>query len=170
LKTIATHRLAVLAAGLLTCSALGALLAPIAAAESTLTFTEPEKGSTFHYVDVAPTAPKKHGFPTVISPGDQIVLTNPLKQGTKTIGKLRAKCTATANVKTTDQNAFVAAHFICEGVFTFGKSMLFANAAIVKGGTEGVITGGTGNYAGARGTLLSKEVKGGSSTTINFIG
>jgi hypothetical protein len=170
MKTIATHRLVVLAVGLLTCSALGAFLAPIAAAESTLTFTEPEKGSTFHYVDVAPTAPTKHGFPTAISPGDQLVLTNPLTQGGKTIGKLRARCTATANAKTSNPNAFVDAHFICEGVFTFGKSMLFANAAIVKGGTEGVITGGTGNYAGARGTLLSKEVKGGSTTTINFIG
>jgi hypothetical protein len=121
-------------------------------------------------VDVAPTAPTKHGFPTAISPGDQLVLTNPLTQGGKTIGKLRARCTATANAKTNNPNAFVDAHFICEGVFTFGKSMLFANAAIVKGGTEGVITGGTGNYAGARGTLLSKEVKGGSTTTINFIG
>jgi hypothetical protein len=170
LETIATRRLSAVAVGLLTCSALGALLAPIAAAESTLKFTEPEKGSTFHYVDVAPTAPTKHGFPTVISPGDQIVLTNPLRQGTQTIGKLRARCTATANVKATDPSAFVDAHFICEGVFTFGKSMLFANAAIVKGGTEGVITGGTGNYAGARGTILSKEVKGGSSTTIDFIG
>jgi hypothetical protein len=170
MKTITTQRLAVLAAGLLTCSALGAFLAPIAAAESTLTFTEPEKGSTFQYVDVAPTAPKKHGFPTAISPGDQIVLTNPLMQGAKTIGKLRAKCTATAGAKTTSPSAFVDAHFICEGVFTFGKSMLFANAVILKGGTEGVITGGTGKYAGARGTILSKEVKGGTTTTINFIG
>ncbi|HEX4753639.1 MAG TPA: hypothetical protein VH268_12130 [Solirubrobacterales bacterium] len=159
-----------LAVGLLTCSALGAFLAPIAAAESTLTFTEPEKGSTFQYVDVAPTAPTKHGFPTAISPGDQLVLTNPLTQGGKTIGKLRARCVATANAKTSNPNAFVDAHFICEGVFTFGKSMLFGNAAIVKGGTEGVITGGTGNYAGARGTFFSKEVKGGSTTTINFIG
>lgn len=170
MKTIATHRLAVLAAAVLTCSALGVILAPIAAAESTLKFTEPEKGSTFQYVDVAPTAPKKHGFPTAISPGDQLVLTNPLTQGGKTIGKLRARCTATAHAKTSNPNAFVDAHFICEGVFTFGQSMLFGNAAIVKGGTEGVITGGTGNYAGARGTFLSKEIKGGSTTTINFIG
>ncbi len=170
MRKITKRRTAALAGCLLSCCAIVAALAPIAAADSTLTFTEPEKGSTFKFIDVAPTAPKKHGFPTKISPGDELVLTNPLKQGNKTIGKLRGRCTATAGTKTNKPSAFVDAHFICEGVFTFGKSMLFGNAAIVKGGTEGVITGGTGKYAGARGTFLSKEIKGGSTTTISFIG
>jgi hypothetical protein len=144
--------------------------APAAAAgTTTITFKEPEKGSTFNYVDVAPTAPKKHGFPTAISPGDQLVLTNPLTEGGKTIGKLRARCTATAAAKTTNQDAFVQAHFICEGVFTLPGGTLYANASIVKGETEGVVTGGTGKYAGARGTILSKEVKGGSTTTITLL-
>jgi Dirigent-like protein len=136
---------------------------------ATLTFKEPEKGSTFTYVDVAPTAPKKHGFPTAISPGDQLVLTNPLTEGSKTIGKLRAKCTATSAAKTTSNTAFLQAHFICEGVFTLPGGTLYANASIVKGGTEGAITGGTGKYAGASGTILSKEVKGGSTTTITLL-
>ena len=136
---------------------------------TTITFNEPEKGSTFTYVDVAPTAPKKHGFPTAISPGDQLVLTNPLTEGAKTIGKLRARCTATASAKTTSNTAFLQAHFICEGVFTLPGGTLYANASIVKGGTEGAITGGTGKYAGAGGTILSKEVKGGSATTITLL-
>jgi hypothetical protein len=138
-------------------------------ATTTLTFNEPEKGSTFTYVDVAPTAPKKHGFPTAISPGDQLILTNPLTEGGKTIGKLRAKCTATAAVKTTGQNSSLQAHFICEGVFTLPGGTLYGNASIVKGGTEGAITGGTGRYAGASGTILSKEMKGGSTTTITLL-
>jgi hypothetical protein len=136
---------------------------------TTLTFNEPEKGSTFTYVDVAPTAPKKHGFPTAISPGDQLILTNPLTEGSKTIGKLRARCTATAAAKTTSNTAFLQAHFICEGVFTLPGGTLFANASIVKTGTEGAITGGTGKYGGASGTILSKEVKGGSDTTITLV-
>lgn len=144
--------------------------APAAAAgTTTLTFSEPEKGSTFTYVDVAPTAPKKHGFPTAISPGDQIVITNPLAEGAKTIGKLRARCTATANANMANQDAFIQAHFICEGVFTLPGGTLYANASIVKGGTEGVVTGGTGKFAGARGTIDSKEVKGGSTTTITLL-
>jgi hypothetical protein len=146
------------------------LVVPAAAAgTTTITFTEPEKGSTFTYVDVAPTAPKKHGFPTSISPGDQLVITNPLTEGAKTIGKLRARCTATAAAKTANQNAFVQAHFICEGVFTLPGGTLYANASIVKKGTEGVVTGGTGKYVGAAGTILSKEVKGGSTTTITLL-
>jgi hypothetical protein len=140
-----------------------------AAGTTTLTFKEPEKGSTFTYVDVAPTAPKKHGFPTAISPGDQLILTNPLTEGTKTIGKLRAKCTATASAKTTSETAFLQAHFICEGVFTVPGGALYANASIVKTGTEGAITGGTGKYAGASGTIISKEIKGGSTTTITLL-
>lgn len=171
MKTSSTHRLAFLASGLIACCALGALLAPIAAAETSLTFTEPEKGSTFEFIDAPPLATVLHqGFPSNISPGDEIVITNPLKQGAKTIGKLRATCTATAFTGTSSNAAFINAHFICEGIFFLGKSKIFANAAIVKGGTEGVITGGTIKYAGAQGTFLSSEVKGGSLTTIAFIG
>jgi hypothetical protein len=144
-------------------------LASAAATGTTLTFKEPEKGSTFTYVDVAPTAPKKHGFPTAISPGDQLILTNPLTEDSKTIGKLRAKCTATAAAKTTSETAFLQAHFICDGAFTLPGGTLYANASIVKAGTEGAITGGTGKYAGASGTIFSKEVKGGSTTTITLL-
>jgi len=158
------------AVALLSCLAVLVFAGTASAATTTLTFQEPEKGSTFRYIDNPPHAATKHGFPTSISAGDEIVITNPLKQGSKTIGKLRARCTSTANVKKINDNAFVNAHFICEGVFTFGNSMLFGNAAIIKGGTEGVITGGTGKYAGARGTFVSKESKGSSTTTISFIG
>jgi hypothetical protein len=161
-------RLAVLA-GLLSCSAFLVFAGSASAATTTLTFMEPEKGSTFNFVDAPPTAAIKHGFPTSFSPGDVLVLTNPLKQGSKTIGKLRAKCTATANAKLSSANAFVDAHFICEGVFFLGKSTLYASATIVKGGTEGVITGGTGSYVGTRGTLISKEGKGGSTTTVTLL-
>lgn len=162
------RRIMSVAAGLLACCMLGAFLAPLASANITLTFKQPEKGSTVKFVDVAPQASKKHGFAIAISPGDQIVATDPLTQGGKTIGKLRARCTATANAK--NKNVVANAHFICEGVFYFGKNALYANASFVKGGVEGVITGGTGKYAGASGTFLSKEEKGGTATTITLIG
>ncbi|HEY2056334.1 MAG TPA: hypothetical protein VGH14_20585 [Solirubrobacterales bacterium] len=64
----------------------------------------------------------------------------------------------------------MAAHFICEGVFSFAGGTLHGSANIVQGGTEGAVTGGTGRYAGASGTILSKEVKGGSTTTITLTG
>jgi hypothetical protein len=164
-----TRGLLLIAVGLLATALLYAAVAS-AATTTTLTFQEPEKGSTFTYVDVAPMAPKKHGFPTAISPGDQIVITNPLVEGTKTIGKLRARCTATAAVGKITDAAFANAHFICEGVFTLPGGSLYANASIVKTGTEGVVSGGTGKYAGARGTIVSKEAKGATETTITLLG
>ncbi|HEY2716235.1 MAG TPA: hypothetical protein VGI73_08455 [Solirubrobacterales bacterium] len=139
---------------------------------TTLTLKEPENGSTFTFIDNAPTSKKTHGFPTKISPGDEIAITNPLTEGGKTVGKLRARCTATAGAKTTSgagSDPFAAAHFICEGVFSLGGNRLYGNATIVKGGTEGAITGGTGKYAGARGTFVSKEGKGASTTTITLL-
>ena len=96
------------AAGLWACCMLGAFLAPPASANTTLTFEEPEKGSTFKFVDVAPQAPKKHGFPTAISPGIRSWSPTRSTQGGKTTGKLRAMCTATANAK--GKNAFANAH------------------------------------------------------------
>jgi hypothetical protein len=134
-----------------------------------LTLKEPEKGSTFAFIDNAPTAKKVHGFPTKISPGDELVITNPLLENGKTVGKLRARCTATAPASTSSQNAFANAHFICEGVFTISGSSLYGNASILKGGTRGVITGGTGPFANSRGTFASKEEKGGSTTTITLV-
>lgn len=163
-----TRGLLLAGAGLLAAALLSTAVAS-AATTTTISFQEPEKGSTFTYVDVAPTAPKKHGFPTSISPGDQIVITNPLTEGGKTIGKLRARCTATVAVGKVTNAAFPQAHFICEGVFTLPGGSLYANASILKSGTEGVVTGGTGKYAGARGTVVSKEVKGGSDTTITLL-
>src|SRR5690242_14791066 len=60
-----TRKLGRLAAvvGLLGCLTALAFSATAAAATTTLTFTEPEKGSTFTFVDNAPMSQKKHGFP-----------------------------------------------------------------------------------------------------------
>ncbi|MBS1845605.1 MAG: hypothetical protein JST53_14405 [Actinobacteria bacterium] len=135
-----------------------------------ITLKEPEKGSTFSFIDNAPTAKKVHGFPTTISPGDEIVITNPLLENGKNVGKLRARCTATSAASTSSHDAFAAAHFICEGVFTIHGSSLYGNATIGKGGTRGVITGGTGEFANARGTFTSKEEKSGSTTIISLGG
>jgi hypothetical protein len=137
-----------------------------------LTLKEPEKGSTFTFIDNAPTSKKIHGFPTKISPGDEIVVTNPLLENGKMVGKLRARCTATTSASTTSSsggNPFAAAHFICEGVFTIDGGSLYGSATIVNGGTRGVITGGTGEFANSRGAFSSKEGKGGSTTTITLV-
>lgn len=164
-----TRRTYLAAIGLAVAATLVFVSSAAAIAPVQVTLKEPEKGSTFAFIDNPPTAKKVHGFPTTISPGDEIVITNPLVENGKTVGKLRARCTATAPASTSNQNAFANAHFICEGVYTIGGSSLYANATLVKGGARGVVTGGTGQFANSRGTFTSKEEKGGSTTVITLV-
>jgi len=151
--------------GLLGCLA-ALVFAGTAAAATTLTFKEPEKGSTFAFVDNAPTSQKKHGFPTKFSAGDELVFTNPLEQEGKLVGKIRVVCTAT---KSASSKHFAAAGFVCSGIAKIpGGTLVFA-AELSEGNTEGVITGGSGKYAGARGSFVSKEGNGSSTTTVTLL-
>jgi hypothetical protein len=141
-----------------------AFVGSAAAATTSFTFKELEKGSTFAFVDNAPKTKIKHGFPQKISAGDVFVFTNPLEAEGKKIGHLQAVCTATKNGK------FSTAGFTCDGTFVFtGKGTLVGSAMISGKKTEGAITGGTGSYAGARGTFVSKEGKGSSTVTVTLL-
>jgi hypothetical protein len=55
-------------------------------------------------------------------------------------------------------------------VYTLPGGSLYANASILRSGTEGVVIGGTGKFAGARGTFVSKDAEGSTDTTITLIG
>jgi hypothetical protein len=134
-----------------------------------ITLTEPAKDQTFAFIDNAPTAKKVHGFPTSISPGDEVILTNHVLENGKTVGKLRTRCTATSPGTGKGESVFINAHFICEAVYNIRGSSLYANGQVLKGGTEGVITGGTGEFANSRGTFVSKVEKTGETTTITLV-
>lgn len=158
-------RLAVLV-GLVSCTALFVFSGSASAATTTLTFKEPEKGSTFAFVDNAPTSKKEHGFPTRFSPGDEVIFTNPLEAEGKLVGKIRVVCTAT---KSASSKHFAAAGFVCSGIAKIpGGTLVFA-AELSEGNTEGAITGGSGKYAGARGSFLSKEGKGANTVTVTLV-
>lgn len=148
------------------CALLVAFASPAAAAgPTTLTFKEPEKGSTFAYVDAAPKTVFKHGNPKMVSAGDELVITQPLEAQGKKLGHLLAVCTATKSTK-----KFTSADFTCVGTYVFANGTLTASALLgFEKGTEGAITGGTGVYANARGTFASKEGKGASTTTITLV-
>jgi hypothetical protein len=163
LKTIrGLVRLAVAAAGL-SCLAVFVFAGTAAAATTTLTFKEPEKGSTFAFVDNAPQSKKKHGFPTKFTAGDELVFTNPLESEGKMVGKIRIVCTATQNASSKN---FAAAGFVCWGIAKItGGTLVFA-AELSEGNTEGAITGGSGKYAGAHGSFVSKEPKGKGPSTV----
>ncbi|HEY2479293.1 MAG TPA: hypothetical protein VGI17_11265 [Solirubrobacterales bacterium] len=153
-------------ASLLSCLAVLVFAGPASAATTTLTFKEPEKGSTFAFVDNAPTSKKKHGFPTRFSAGDEVIFTNPLEAEGKIVGKIRVTCTATNDA---GSRHVAAAGFVCSGIAKIpGGTLVFA-AELAEGNTEGAITGGSGKYAGASGSFLSKEGKGASTVTVTLI-
>ncbi len=139
------------------------LAGPAAAATSTttITFTEISKGSTFEFVDNPPKQ-KSEGSPT--SAGDQFVATSPLVKGGKVIGKERIACTATSTSK-----SFEGAHFLCSGAFVLPAGTLFLEAIIGAPHLEGSVTGGTGTYAGAKGTFSVKERETSSVVTVTLL-
>jgi hypothetical protein len=156
----------VILAGLLGCLAALAFSATASAATTTLTFKEPEKGSTFAFVDNAPKSQLQHGFPTKFSAGDEIIFTNPIEIAGKIVGRNHVVCTATKNASS---KHFATAEFLCTGLARISGSTLVFSAMLSEGNTEGAITGGSGTYAGARGTFVTKEGKGTSTVTVSLL-
>ncbi len=131
---------------------------------STVTFEELDKGSTFHFVDNAPKATLKNG--ALFSPGDMLIVTNPLAMGGKVVGKIRTVCTATGAGNTKNP---AAAGFDCTGIGRIPGGSLVLVGELGEGPVEGAITGGTGIYAGARGTFVSRNGKSFSTTTVTLL-
>jgi hypothetical protein len=130
-----------------------------------LTFKELNKGSTFEFIDNAPTS-KAKGEPSV-SIGDLIVFTNPIADAAdKRLGRLYAHCTAVVAARQASRAAFT-----CEGVVILGGGTLTVQAFLPYDGAtvRGTVTGGTGVYANARGTLLSEPTKTGADDTISLV-
>jgi hypothetical protein len=159
-------RWGVVVAAVIVCAVFCAFAASATAAKETIiTFTEPEKGAVFHFVDNAPkTKVDKHGNPLRISAGDQLTIWNPLVSGGKRIGHLQAFCFATKPAK----RNFTAAAFECTGTWVLPTGTLSGQAVLGKVGAEGAIVGGTGIYANAHGTFISEEGKT-TTTTITLV-
>jgi hypothetical protein len=131
---------------------------------TTLTFKELNKGSTFAFVDQAPMS-KGKGEPSA-SAGDLIVFTNPLANATgKRIGRLYMHCAAVVAARRAAD-----APFACEGMLVLGSGTLSVQTFLAHAGAtvHGSVTGGTGSYANARGTLRSQPTKTGADDTITF--
>jgi hypothetical protein len=147
-------------------TALGLAAAPaVAQAPLTITFKETNKGSTFKFVDNPPRATNPNRPQP--SAGDNFVISTRLVSASGAgRGRLRATCTLTgSSTKVTPA--------ICYGVFALKEGQL---AAIVSSAnlnaktTRGVIVGGTGPYAGARGTFTSVTTKTGANDTVTLTG
>jgi hypothetical protein len=156
---------AILALGAL---AAAVLLGPGASAQSpagrTVTLTELAKGSTFKHVRNTRTKSQRAN-----SLGDVIVFTNPLADASgKVVGRLHASCATTVGARN-----FLKSVITCDGAAVLRDGTLTWQATFKVGAASvtGAITGGTGAYANARGTLVSAEDdRGGSHDTITLAG
>jgi hypothetical protein len=131
---------------------------------TTVTFQELDKGSTSQFVDNPPEATLKNG--ALFSPGDMVISTGPLAMEGKVVGKIRAICTATGSGTTKRPGT---AGFYCTGIAKIpGGSLVFVGEAS-EGPSEAAVVGGTGIYAGAKGSLVTRRGKGSSTTTVTLL-
>ncbi|MBS1893645.1 MAG: hypothetical protein JST59_20280 [Actinobacteria bacterium] len=132
---------------------------------TTIIFKELEKGATNQFVDNAPEAKLNHGVVS-ISPGDMLLTTNPLSMEGRIVGKIRIACTATSAGNTKNP---ASAGFSCTGIAKIPGGTLILVAELGESPTEGAITGGTGNYAGAKGSFVSRQGRGSSTNTVTLL-
>jgi hypothetical protein len=146
-----------------------AVAAPVLAQSSggqTITFHELDKGSRFDYIDNPPRNP--HNRRPVFSVGDQFALANPVADDSGRIGELRALCTFTKRAPARDN--VNPGHPFCTGAFVLKSGTLFVETTDAGGKTtRGAVVGGTGAYAGARGTFASTSTKTGSNDVVNLL-
>jgi hypothetical protein len=129
----------------------------------TINLTELEKGSTFKHVRNTKTKSTRAN-----SLGDVIVFTNPLADASgQVVGKLHASCATTVGARN-----FLKSRMTCNGSLVLRDGTLTFQAAFkVSASTvTGAVTGGTGAYANARGTFVSKDDRGNSQDTITLAG
>jgi hypothetical protein len=136
----------------------------------TLTLFEPDASGTFRIVDNKPKSPVKNpGSPRYrFSPGDQVILTNRVldKRGGTSLGNIYVNATVMKG------KTFAKAQLIAEAAIVFkdrsqialGGMFTFADG----GNVRVAVTGGTGTYEGASGSLVGTEGPDGSQDTITL--
>ncbi|MGH3333559.1 MAG: allene oxide cyclase barrel-like domain-containing protein [Nocardioidaceae bacterium] len=108
-----------------------------------------ERGGTFKFVDIPPKQKSDRDPPTA---GDELIFTSKLFRHGKRVGTLHAVCTVTRAAPPNRTPAVCTGGLVLrEGTIT----LTFVGA--LKDKIEIAITGGTGRYAGASGTVTSES-------------
>lgn len=105
------------------------------------------KGGTFKFVDAPPRARSEEDA----SSGDAFLLSTPLyTRANKRAGTLDARCTFTKGGRNL--------RGVCDGIYTIAKDEVHIIARLSpEDDVRGSVVGGTGAYAGARGTFSSVD-------------
>ena len=131
-----------------------------APAGTTITVQESQQGARFAIDDAAPKSRGK-GEPRM-SLGDRFTFTNPLLRDGQRVGTVSNHCVVTQPGPISRSGA------LCHAALALPDGTIFGQAATTRGGpdrVEGAVTGGTGAYAGARGTAVSE----GGTTTVTLL-
>ncbi len=130
----------------------------------TIKLFEAPKGSTFGFVDNAPKTNRKDPHASI---GDILAFSNPIFDESKThrLGVSSAQCIATR------PGRIATATYTCTGTFALNDGTI-AIAALQRGEPtkqQLAVTGGTGAYDGARGTIVARMLKSGTEDTITLL-
>ena len=159
------HRTAIrFAAPLAAIGLVAAIAAPGGSAQTptgtTLSLVEKDDGGSSAFID---NTPRSRGERPAA--GDQIVFSNPIYDaaGTKRQGTLTATCTVWRTTKKGEPP------MLCDGVYALPGGDLVVSGRLTPGTQHLAITGGTGAYAGAHGTMTSTETKAGFADTLTLL-
>jgi hypothetical protein len=135
-----------------------------ASANRTITVFEASKGSTFGFVDNAPKTNRKDAHASI---GDILAFSSPIFDASRThrLGLSSGECIATR------PGRIARATFSCSGTFALNDGTLVV-AALQVGEPKTLrlaVTGGTGAYDGARGTVIARTLKDGTEDTIALL-
>lgn len=130
----------------------------------TIKLFEAPKGSTFGFVDNAPKTNRKDPHASI---GDILAFSNPIFDESRThrLGVSSAQCIATR------AGRIASATYTCSGTFALNDGTI-AVAALQRGEPttqQLAVTGGTGAYDGARGTIVARMLKSGTEDTITLL-
>jgi allene oxide cyclase len=130
----------------------------------TIKLFEAPKGGTFGFVDNAPKTSRKDPHASI---GDILAFRNPIFDGSRKhrLGVSSAQCIATR------AGRIASATYTCSGTFAVNDGTI-AVAALQRGEPttqQLAVTGGTGAYNGARGTIVARMLKSGTEDTITLL-
>lgn len=130
----------------------------------TIKLFEAAKGSAFGFVDNAPKTSRKDPHASI---GDILAFSNPIFDESRThrLGVSSAQCIATS------AGRIASATYTCSGTLALNDGTI-AVSALQRGEPTTqllAVTGGTGAYDGARGTIVARTLKSGTEDTITLL-
>jgi hypothetical protein len=152
-------------------AAAGAVAIPLASAgaqspgQRTIRLVEHNKGASSGFIDNPPRIRNRRR--PVLSPGDMVVLSQPVfdEANRSRVGRLHVQCV------TTKGGTEKRAEALCTGAYRLRNGQI--SVVAVLHGTprlvRGIVTGGNGAFAGARGTFRSRTTKTGAKDTITLL-